>query len=160
MKILFFLLSHNSSFICGLFNGAFSSVYTTLNGMIINEWGIGKDVARVMIAYFKVLSWHLAGETKGNHEKPHQDSQCPSTDMNQKSPENRWEALLLQICQTDHDILTLTEQEVKQLQRFSHIKMEQNKDSKKAITINIYSSGSQTVRHSALGHRKISHPSH
>jgi hypothetical protein len=53
--VMLIMLSHNSSSICDLFIGVLSSDYTALNGKMINEQGIGKDMTSVITAYFKVL---------------------------------------------------------------------------------------------------------
>jgi hypothetical protein len=43
----------------------------------------------VVMAKFKVLSWHIPGGTEEIHKNLSQDSQCPSRNLNPVPPENK-----------------------------------------------------------------------
>jgi hypothetical protein len=59
-----------------LFNNAFSSSnYTKSNDKMFNEFERIRN--EPVMAYFKVLSWHLPEGTEEIHEKLSQDSRSP-----------------------------------------------------------------------------------
>jgi hypothetical protein len=70
---------------CGLFNDS-SSDCVVLNGCMINERWILKDLEGTFLACFKVLSRRSLWRTEENHEE-HQNCQCPDVDSNRASRE-------------------------------------------------------------------------
>jgi hypothetical protein len=47
----------------------------------------------MVLACFKVLSWHLPGRTEENHDNINEDSQCPNRNLKQAPPKCKSEAL-------------------------------------------------------------------